>query len=306
MSDTGERIEKTGQGERIRGSVESRTPAHRDKGVKEFFNETFIMLNKRRQTGFTLIELLVVMGIMALLAALVVPSIPEMMRSQKMSSAQNLIHTALAQAQAHAAMNQRFAGVRFQQAANGKQYVVLIEKGTKTPADYYAVPNAKATALSVGIGLISGEVDDISDPDLYLDDEVFDDVLFCLDGARTFSIVFSPGGQMVVKDVEVRTTLEDKIFGTLFATKLDPTRDKLVSNPLRGQYRLLSHDVTDSAQWCDREPSATGLYIYLEKTMEDVDSDKRYSEFISGHISENSVQRISINFYTGTMIEYNE
>ena len=71
-----------------------------------------------------------------------------------MSSAKNLIKSALAQAQAYAATHQKYAGIRFQVAGDfqviggkvsfhynawkaGKQYLVLIESFVKLLLEYF-------------------------------------------------------------------------------------------------------------------------------------------------------------------------
>ena len=120
------------------------------------------MTTSPRHSAFTLIEILVVVGIVAILLALVAPNLGSMVQSQRMASAANLIKTALAQAQAHAAKNQKYTGVRFQYKYNyfvdsgtwemDRQYLVLIEHNNSNT--YNAILNAKPIPLPTGIGVI--------------------------------------------------------------------------------------------------------------------------------------------------------
>jgi len=248
--------------------------------------------------GFTLVEMLVVVAIMAIMLAMAVPSIPGMLRSNKMASAKNTIKSTLGQAQAYAAATQKYAGVRFQQANNGRQYLVVIEH--RGDYEFTAIPNAKPAALPVGIALISGVIDIISNDDLKNDslrNYDPDDPALCMENLNTFSIIFSPTGQLVVKNVEVVSSGIGRgmIFGTYNSTVLYLPSD--------GRYRLLSHDQTDSADWCNNENSTAGLYFYEVGAMGEVRAGLRYSEFINRHVGNNSVERIMINIYTGGVIE---
>jgi len=263
------------------------------------------MAGKRWTIGFTLVEMLVVVAIVGLLTALTVPNVPGMVRSHKMSAARNLIKSALGQAQAHAAKYQKYAGVRFQFDRDGwekgQQYLVLIENNphpVEGANKFTAAPNAKPVALPAGIGLISSEVDSftLSERNAYLDDDNSDGYLRCLNGATTFSIVFSPTGQMVSTDVRVGarpddlTAPNDPIFGNL-------TANSMLYRDNYGGYMPLK----TSADWCDFELSALGLYVYVTAAMREVGAGERYSAFIGRHGSK-QVERILINTYMGTII----
>jgi len=279
------------------------------------------MRRTRRQSGFTLIEMLVVVGIMAIMMALVVPNTGGLIQSHRMSSAQNLVRSALAQAQAYAAAHQKYAGIRFQRDRKGTQYLVLIEKMDKIdPDDYVAVPNAKPVPLPTGIFALSGVVDiydggsGSSNPNqlmasrnVYLQDydERAGNGRACLENATTFGLVFSPSGQLVVKSVEVVPRGNtDRIFGTYNATGYP------VSNLNR---RLLSHDNRPtSAPWCLDELSTSGFYLCDLGLLEGMAEDQRYSSLIqeyTGRVwikkykSNEGIERIMINFYTGRIME---
>lgn len=249
--------------------------------------------------AFTIVEMLLVISIVVMMLLVVTPAVPGMIRSHKMASAINQVRSALSLAQAYAAQHQKYAGIRFQQTNDGRQYLVMIVKDGYRASRYVAIPNAKPSPLSSGIGLISAEVDNPQSGgtrDNYLDNNAGVGDLECIEGARTFSIVFSPTGQLVVKYVEVQPERGHKIFGTQLATTRDTTD---------GFYRLLSHDYDQdtSAPWCAGELSTTGLYIYEQNEMDEVDPSLRYSEYIGQHGASDSVEQILINIYTGGIID---
>ncbi|KPK76172.1 MAG: hypothetical protein AMJ79_07870, partial [Phycisphaerae bacterium SM23_30] len=128
------------------------------------------MKNKPRQYAFSLAELLVVMAIIGLMLGLTMPSVNTMIHSHHLASVKTLIRSALTQAQVYAASNQKYAGLRFQQDLDGKQYVVLIEHQPRCIVSgalenigerYTAIPKVKPIALPDGIGLISGAIDQL-------------------------------------------------------------------------------------------------------------------------------------------------
>jgi len=268
------------------------------------------MAGKRWTIGFTLVEMLVVVAIVGLLTALTVPNVPGMIRSHKMSAARNLIKSALGQAQAHAAKYQKYAGVRFQFDRDGwekgQQYLVLIEKhpDPSNANGFVAVPNAKPVALPAGTAVISLEVDNPpiflgANYNQYLDDSyvgllpglgVID--LSNIMGATTFSIIFSPTGQMVVKDVRIHERdANDSIFRSGGLLSYDEHYCPLIGN-MTGNH----------APWCGAESSALGLYVYVTAAMREVGAGERYSALISRHGSSEQVERILINTYMGTII----
>jgi len=299
----GNDIRKKARGNRHQGGGRKKKARDRKCGI---------MAGKRWTIGFTLVEMLVVVAIVGLLTALTVPNVPGMVRSHKMSAARNLIKSALGQAQAHAAKYQKYAGVRFQFDRDGwekgQQYLVLIEHAptyTSPTGTIYsdsqrfvAVANAKPVALSSGIAAISLEVDSFPPPpssplrDAYLDDDNSDGYLYCLNGATTFSIIFSPTGQMVVKDVRIHERdANDSIFRSGGLLSYDEH-----FCPLIGKSTL------DHAPWCWAESSALGLYVYVTAAMREVGAGERYSAFIGRHGSSEQVERILINTYMGTII----
>jgi len=259
---------------------------------------------KKQKAAFTLIEMLVVIGIIALMIAATTPAVLALVKSNKLSAARNLIRSALVLAQAHAAQSQRYAGVRFQFDRDGwekgQQYLVLIEKAAPGSAtyEYNAIPNTKPATLPMGIGVIALNAVVASNSNLSngnLDDDL-DHALGGLLNATTFSIIFSPTGQMVVKKVQaLARDVDDKTFGN----QLDVDTIARAGDP---PSPLLYYDnyvpVIDSVSWCEYEPSTTGFYIYETQLMAECEPDFRYDDYV-----EPALDPILINAYTGTIIK---
>ena len=255
---------------------------------------------KKRQSGFTLIEIMVVVGIVMLLAIATVPNMAGMIRSHRISAAKNLVRAALTQAQGHAAKNQKYAGVRFQFDRDGwelgRQYVVLIESENEPSYTdrFIAVRNAKPVTLPRGIGLLSNNLD--INGDSFVDNNDLDTNVRLLN-ATTFSILFSPTGQLLTKTVNLRRKHDYDSSG-------NPIEDRIIhyANMVNNGYSLLYCDDeynggTLVTPWCVNESSATGLYIYETDAMSELEFDNRYDGYVS------TLEPTIINMYTGTIIE---
>lgn len=262
------------------------------------------MKRRRFEAGFTLIEMLVVVSIIAIMISLTVPAINSMVQSQRQTSAKNLIRSALAQAQAYAVKERKYAGLRFQFDADGwetgKQYIVLIEKvpGVYTN-EYRAVENVKPTALPEGMGFISGAVDlwPFNERNDYLDDDETSTYgwPFTLNGATTFSIIFSPSGQLVTKEVEIHErNINDTTFGTESDASLQPP---IVLLSFDIYWDINTEDYSIGSPWCQSEDSATSFYIFEKSKMADVPAEERYTQYLS------SIRPEFISIYTGKLIE---
>lgn len=181
------------------------------------------MKNQRRQFGLTLTELLVTVAIAAVLMAVAVPAARRITESMRDSAgARALIGAALNNARAIAVREGRYAGVRFQRAADGRTYMVFIindEIKTGLVNGYCAVVGRKPIALPDGVGVLDGfrierqyhshtyeilSAQDYVITDLnimgeigYLENRYFEDT-------STFSIIFSPSGKIIRQMVWVR------------------------------------------------------------------------------------------------------
>ena len=272
------------------------------------------MRHKRKADAFTLVELLVVVTIIGIMLGLTMPSFNTMMKSQQAASAKTLIRSALTQAQVYASSNQKYAGLRFQPDAEGRPYIILIEHvpdcyvgaaASNVAERYTAIPNAKPVPLPEGIGLISAAIDTFGTPaerNWYLRQD--DTTPLGIFGATTFSIIFSPTGQLVTKEVVVRERQLTDTFGNLvdltFGSKLR------VEDPLTNPKPRFYHDnkstgwpgYADSVGYCDIEYSTHGIYIYEVEPMNTVDPAARYTEYVS------QLKPVLINTYTGKLIEW--
>lgn len=257
------------------------------------------MTPRQKQSGFTLVEMLVVISIITLLVALAVPAVSTIQKSHREIAGRNLIRSQLWLAQAHAASVQKYSGLRFQfdreGALNGRQYLVQIEKAG--PGSYYHEYNAVADTRPVGLPQSTCVISLNANYDAALDDN--NSSWEGLNGATTFSIIFSPTGQMVIKDVTIYWLgLDDRIFGSEIAVN----SSLIPGNP---PPPLLFHDqhwtgagaVDNGPLWCEDEPSATGFYLAETGVLQGVDPDRRFTDYVGGLKPE------LINTYTGQLIE---
>ena len=177
--------------------------------------------------AFSLVEMVTVVAIAAILMAIALPNVPGLVSSSKMSSAKNTIKTMLAQAQGYAIKNGVNTGVRFQKASNGITYMVMIINkpkykwyGTRIgisgdytysadfPNRYVAKDYTKPKALPKGISVISGSFDQYlstySEDEMLTSYEDSGNIIACFENMQTFSIVFSPNGQLITTEVQVQ------------------------------------------------------------------------------------------------------
>lgn len=150
----------------------------------------------------TLTELLVVVAIMAVLMAIAVPAVKGLMDSfDSGTSVRQLISAALSSARTVAIREQKYAGIRFQQDAQGDTYMISIihdpdasPDGTGLAYGFRAVDGRKPMKLPNDVGLISGAADS--------DGELLGQAPWR--NSTTFSVVFSASGKLVSHPVRVR------------------------------------------------------------------------------------------------------
>ncbi len=278
------------------------------------------MKNQKTYSGFTLIEMMIVVTIIIILAAVAIPNTGKLIRSQRMSSAENLIASAMSQARAHAIKKQTYAGIRFQFDTRGwqegRQYAVLIEHNPLISGyAFTAIPNAKPLALPKGIALISGDIDKelLADRDAYLSN--YDpfvtidsgDWKYCMDYAATFSIVFSPTGQIANIRVYLQSrSAQDQLInytGEFLLFKEIAGDAGGISTPAGYPLWALNPNPQNNSFLNDyRKTCTTHLYLANVDDLINVPENARYSELISNGKA-NDVLHLLFNYYTGELMD---
>jgi prepilin-type N-terminal cleavage/methylation domain-containing protein len=177
------------------------------------------MVTKR---GLTLIEMLVVITIIAALAGFGVPAVKSLLASfESEDSVRAMVQTALSSARAMAIEQQRYAGIRFQKASYGDgdglsnpQYMIFIihskDKAGNLANGFRAVEGYKPIRVPdlfgvMDLTLVTRDADGTSvvkeepvrsDGAVDRTDEVND--------VTSFSVLFSPTGQLVTHEVRIR------------------------------------------------------------------------------------------------------
>ena len=234
----------------------------------------------------TLTELMVTVAIAAVLMAIAVPAAKRLTESlQTSAGAHGLINAALSNARAIAVRQGTYAGVRFQQAVDGKTYMVFIvhdprpsPDGTGLANGFRAVDGRKAIALPQETGVMAV-------------DQTLDAYLATPAGwndATTFSVVFHDTGKLVLHDVRVQNkdgktddSSKDSVFNTIVN----------VNNK-----RAMFYQDDDPAAGRKQELSFSSLRIYDKKELEAVNAANRWTAYLS------KLNTLRISPYTGELI----
>ncbi|MHC4556733.1 MAG: pilus assembly FimT family protein [Planctomycetota bacterium] len=276
------------------------------------------MRTKSTQSGLTLTEMMVVIATMALLIGIGLPAVRTLLKSfESRSGAKSMISAALASARAIAAKEQHYAGIRFQQDLAGNQYMVFIvhdfEK-TGLSAGFRVVEDLKPIKLPEAIslmdlmvrtnhGVLGTDAADTLDELLkvqYLDDT--NPLNLGPDGKNryitdtsSFSIVFSPAGKLIVREVRVRN--RDGIYQPDNGISNKVSLDDIFNSPLNignsGVGMFIQDDYAELG--LGAELSRNGFIIYDRNQFYKLNAQGRFN-FL------NSLELIYINPYTGTMI----
>ncbi len=276
------------------------------------------MRTRLRQSGLSMTEMVLVVATIALLLSLGLPAVRMLVRSfESGSGARNMISAALSGARAIAAREQRYAGIRFQQDAAGRQYMIFIvhdfDKTGLNPG-FRAVEGLKPIKLPEGAGVMDlmvrtnhgtspAAAASVLDEPLavqHLDDANPANLgpdgrnLYVRD-ASTFSVVFSPAGKLVVRPVRVRN--RDGIYQPDNTVPNKVSMDDVFNSP----QNILSAGVGTFVQddyaelGLGAEPSRNRLVICDGAQFNKLNAQQR-SDYLA------HLELIYISPYTGTMI----
>ena len=275
-----------------------------------------MMPRSRRQSGLTLTEMAVVAAIIGLLVALGIPAVRTLMHSFEFESGtKTMISSALASARAIAMKNQRYAGIRFQPDAEGRQYMIfIIHDPTILARGFRALPGTRPIALPDSVGLSDVRIRDnraataaacrdATDRQIVLDD--LDDTIpanLSPDGlntyitdTRTFTVIFSPVGKLVRQEVRVRN--RHGIYQPDNGAAGKISDDDVFNSPVNiTDYdvgRFVQDDYPDLG--FGAELSRNGFVIYDKTRMKDANAQERLDYLLT-------LQFVSINPYTAAIV----
>jgi prepilin-type N-terminal cleavage/methylation domain-containing protein len=235
--------------------------------------------NGKKTRAMTLTELLVVMAVMVILLAIATPVAKKLSQSLGNSAgAYSIIDAALTSARSIAVREGHYAGVRFQQDSNGKQYLVFIindPAATSFVNGFRAVEGRKPVALPDDVGVMgAGTYSDTTTAGA-----IALDTTAGMTNATTFSVIFNSSGKFVVHLVRVSNAgVNDKIFNT----------QTNVSNGIA----MFVQDTID-------EDGVSSFLIYSKKGLDKVAVNKRWSGYLSG------LNKDYVNPYTGELVRKN-
>lgn len=273
------------------------------------------MKTKCRQRGLSLTEIAVIIATVALLVGLSVPAVLAFIKSfETGSSTKSIISSALFNARAIAAKEQKYAGVRFQKAyqaegplINAPQYMVFIIYDANIPNGVpgnlgcRAVKGLKPIRLPNTVGVMDLTIvtdrrygyyseTRIDNPAIVGDDYINTDNE--LADTTTFSILFSPSGKLVIHDLWVLNRdgyeeggpdSDDDIFN----------KDEVV---VSGNAMFYQDEYPDLG--LGRENSRNNFTIYEQKEFKRAYEN---GQAWSGYLQ--NLQPFYINAYMGTIIE---
>jgi len=272
----------------------------------------------QKKSGFTLTEMVVVIATISLLVAVGLPVMRVIRDSfESKAGGKSMISAALSSARAIAAKEQHYAGIRFQRDSAGNQYMIFIihdfERTGLNPG-FRAVENFKPTKLPENSGVMDlivrtnhgtnwTDAEDVTAEPLnaaQLDDtnpQNFgpDQKNRNITDTSTFSIVFSPSGKLVMRDVRVRN--RDGIYQPNNSTANKTTMDSIFNSPDNiasyGVGKFIQDDYAELG--LGAESSRNGFVIYDKTRFDKLNAIERF-DYIS------RLEPVYINSYTGTII----
>lgn len=260
------------------------------------------MKTKRRQSGLSLTEIAVIIATIALLVGLSVPAVRAFINSfETGSSTKSIINSALFNARAIAAKEQKYAGVRFQKAYQAEgpleapQYMVFIIHDPEIPPSVAGnlgcrvVKGLKPIKLPKNVGVTDLLLGSNDDEEVDTDAEINN--LDSLVDVTTFSILFSPSGKLILHTHKAqKRDLNDDVFNTKEYIEIRYQQENKTK-------MFIEDKDLNSVQPVD-EASRNSFIIYDRAQFNKTDVNSRWTDYLSKLESE----RIYINAYTGTII----
>jgi len=260
------------------------------------------MKRNGKQPGLTLIEMMVVIAIVALLVSISMPALRQLMDSTATEgTVRGMIAAAMASARAIAAREQRYAGIRFQQDLDGRQYMIFIVHDfneTGLANGFRAVGKLTPIELPDTIGVMDLRLG--SDGDKEISSEADITLEWQLRDTTSFSVIFSPSGKLVIHNVRVWNR-----DGTpKWPDFLDNSQDDIFNTKTRvesGIGMFIQDDYDDPMGpygnlGLGQELSRRSFVIYDKTVFEKLNPNSRYDDYLK------DLEVIYINSYTGTLI----
>ena len=263
-------------------------------------------------------EMVVVLATMSLLVAFGLPVMRMIRESfESKTGGKSMISAALSSARAIAAKEQHYAGIRFQRDSAGNQYMIFIihdfEKTGLNPG-FRAVQNFKPTKLPESMGVMDSMVrinhgtnwTDAEEPldeplnASYLDDTNPqnlgpDQKNRYITDTSSFSIVFSPNGKLIMRDVRVRN--RDGIYQPDNGLPNKVSMDSIFNSPQNittyGVGKFIQDDYAELG--LGAESSRNSFVIYDKIRFDKLNAIERFT-YLS------RLEPVYINPYTGTII----
>lgn len=273
-------------------------------------------LMARGWKAFTLPEMLVTIAVVAIVTVIAVPAFYSIRENFNSTGADTLISAAISTAKAMAAREQKYVGIRFQCAPDpmdperlGPQYMIfIVHDPTLSASGFRAARGVAPIRLPANLGVMdlyvknayaSGASDKriAGDADLSTPVQVWD--------TTTFSIIFSPSGRLVTREVRVwnrddsaSNTSEDMVFNTKANVDLGLQASPVIPPGMTGQGMFYQDD--DIIRGFGQEYSRGSFVIYDRRNFLRLGAGTAYSSYVE-YLEK--TQRLHINPYTGTIIE---
>lgn len=271
---------------------------------------------KTKQFGLSLTEVLTSIVIVVILAAMSMPAINAIVNSTSSTgSSEAMISAALSNARAIAMREQRYAGVRFQVSYNpdnplrAEQYMIFIIQDPALGAYFFRAteglkpikfpPNIGVMDFTIVIGNNQKNPVNPSD-EKHIDNPAYngDDLLKDpknLSDIGTFSIIFSPTGNLVIHGVRVRNKdgrTDDSSRDDVFNTAVNVSKNG-IGMFYQDDYYGAAYQYVNLGP----EPSRRQFYIYeQDKFKRAYEQETPYSGYLI------QLKPVYINSYSGAII----